>query len=81
MSFHSTAINGQRIVNERRIPYRSFKWWAGDRQSRPFDHFFVAHSNLKTDTGGHMASTTAMDYYDKQSAERKAELLAKYGKA
>lgn len=70
------SINAQKFVDEKMGPCKSNYWWQDNRQSRDFDHLYLAQSAFKGHDMGAVNSFKAHRYYLEEAAKRRDELLA-----
>eukprot|EP00545_Synedropsis_sp_CCMP1620_P001665 CAMPEP_0119002740 /NCGR_PEP_ID=MMETSP1176-20130426/95_1 /TAXON_ID=265551 /ORGANISM="Synedropsis recta cf, Strain CCMP1620" /LENGTH=106 /DNA_ID=CAMNT_0006954253 /DNA_START=86 /DNA_END=406 /DNA_ORIENTATION=+ len=74
----SMSINSVKLKDSRNKSHRSSGFYKDEPRTRSFDHFFVAHSTLKSIPGGISSSHQAMEFYNDLGAKKRERMIAKF---
>jgi hypothetical protein len=72
------SINSVKLKDARNKSHRSSGFYKEEPRTRSFDHFFVAHSTLKTVEGGINSSHKAMEFYNDLGAKKRERMIAQF---
>eukprot|EP00979_Chaetoceros_neogracilis_P010960 scaffold2625_cov277-Chaetoceros_neogracile.AAC.11 len=71
-----TSIAAQKLVDERRAPFKGANNAAFTHKHRDFSHFYVVNSSFKGKEEGCVNSFKSLRYYQNESRNYRDELLA-----